>query len=334
MNEWAGMTSAFLIVTGLAFLILRRVLRRPQPGPDEAAPGQSEETEPQLILGGWTEALGNQLPATRGGTEQLQQAMRNAGFYRPTALMEYRAVRALLTVLPLVATGVLALLVDSAHVLEVLIGGAIVAGLGFSLPRTYLALRARLRNRQIERGLPVALDLMTLCLSAGQTIQAALEQAATELRLSHPALAEELAITEQHARLSSLEHALQQWADRLQVPEARNVALLLMQSERLGTDTAATLLEYANSLRTNLRQRAEARANRASFWMLIPSVFCLWIAAAIILIGPVYLEFWRYRRESVNLLQKGKNNVEKSNSRPRPNPAPEPGAARAEHPGP
>ncbi len=188
-----------------------------------------------------------------------------------------------------------------------------MAGLGYSVPRAYVALRARKRARQIELGLPFAIDLLTLALSAGQTILAALQQVAGELRHSHPALAEELEIVRQQSAISSLEHTLAQLAERVAVPEVRNLALLLIQSERLGADASTALLEFSNNQRVNLRQSAEATANRASFWMLFPSVLCLWVAAAIVLIGPIYFEFWSQRKVSAEFIRKSQLDIRKSN---------------------
>lgn len=255
---------------------------------------------------------------TKEGQEELKQDLRAAGYYRRTALLEYTAVRTLLVLVPLIATGVFALLAPVGRLPWVVGLGLGATLLGYSLPRVYLSVRARLRDRELARGLPVVIDLMTLCLSAGQNIMSALEQTAHEIRASHPELAYELNIVEQQTRLHSLEQALQQLADRVRVTEMRNLALLLIQSERLGTDTAQTLLEYATSIRTTLRQQAEARASRASFWMLFPSVFCLFVSAAIILIGPTYMEFWEYRRESTRLLDNGRGVVNKANEQNSP----------------
>ena len=54
-------------------------------------------------------------------------------------------------------------------------------------------------------------------------------------------------------------------------------------------------------------------ANRTSFWMLMPSVFCFWVASAIILIGPAYLEFFAQRRRSVLIFNQSRQNIEKAN---------------------
>jgi tight adherence protein C len=128
-------------------------------------------------------------------------------------------------------------------------------------------------------------------------------------------LAQELAITHQQAELHSMEHALKQLSDRVRIPEVNNLSLLLIQSEKLGTDTSASLLEMASHFRTTARQRVEAQANRASFWMLFPSVFCFWIAAAIILIGPPYLEFVQFRQRAAHDFNQSRRNVEIANQR-------------------
>jgi tight adherence protein C len=313
MGEWLSMAWVFLAGAGVSFVLLNLFRRRSNPIADRLKAEPDEDADPTPILGGWTADLAKQLPPSEEGALDIGQALRAAGFYRQTALQEYTALRWLLIILPVIGTAIAALLTEPPLLYWILGSGAALAFLGFSLPRVYLSLRTRWRNGQMERGLPIAIDLMTLGLSGGQTLQAALQLASHELKATHPVLAEELEITDRQAELHTLEHALQQWADRVRLPEVRTLALLLMQSERLGTDTATTLLEYASHLRVTLRQRAETKANQASFWMLIPSVFCLWIAAVIILVGPAYLEFWRYRQEAAELLKKGQKQVDQSN---------------------
>jgi tight adherence protein C len=311
-SDWMTMGWIFIAVAGVAFILLNRFwLSRKRAKPDD-------DQDPEMVLGAWTPALSAQIPMSKEGEEELQQDLRSAGYYRRTALLEYTAIRALLVVVPLIATGVVALLLPTPRLPWVAGLGLAATVLGYSLPRVYLTICSRIRDRQIARGLPVVIDLLTLCLTAGQNIVSSLAQTVREVKLSHPALAYEMEIVEQHTRLHSLEQALQQLADRVRVPEMRNLALLLIQSERLGTDTAQTLLEYSTSIRTTLRQQAEARASRASFWMLFPSVFCLFISAAIILIGPTYMEFWEYRRESQRLLESGRSTVKAANRQNNP----------------
>src|SRR6185437_4839424 len=184
------------------------------------------------------------------------------------------------------------------------ISGLVAAGVGYSMPRVVLSSKATARARRIDRALPMGMDVIALCLTAGQNLLDSLRQTGIELVDANPDLAQELQIVAHQASMHSLEQALMQWANRLNIPEVRSLVLLLVQSDRLGTDMVTTLLEFADNQRIILRQRAEAHANRSNFWMLFPSIFCLWIASAIVLVGPAYIEFWKFRKEQLNTLLK------------------------------
>jgi pilus assembly protein TadC len=298
MYEWIGMAIVFVVVAGLCFSVLQVGARRRHQLESRLAPGTSvtdSVSDPNLVLGGLTPALAAQVPMTLTHQAALQQELRDAGYYRPTAMMEYAAIRAVLVILPLLFAGVALTMVPEHRILMVALLGLVGAMLGYSLPRAYLNYRARWRGRQIERGLPVAVDLLTLGLTAGQNILTSFKRVSWELRHSFPILSKELQIVSSQADLRSLEYALHELAGRVRVPEVRTLALILAQSERLGTDIVATLLEFASNFRVTLKQRAEAHANRVSFWMVFPSLFCLWIPAAVLLVGPAFFEFWHRR---------------------------------------
>src|SRR5207248_228678 len=76
-----------------------------------------------------------------------------------------------------------------------------------------------------------------------------------------------------------------------------NLAVILSQSESLGTDALPTLREYGDSLRTNMRQRAEEMANRAPFKLLFPA-YLMALGAAVLIISPTVLEFNEFRRNN------------------------------------
>jgi tight adherence protein C len=294
----AGSAGGYLLIRSLLSLRAKpKVQTEPAP-PDRLAPD-----------------LAAMLPALSSTRQELQKLLWTAGYYRPSALTEYLAVRATLVVSALAVTTLLMLLAPPEQLAAVLIGGLVVAGLGFSMPRLILRAHANTRARRLVRGLPLAMDVIGLCLTAGQNLLSSLQQTSRELARSCPDLALELEIVHQQARMHSLEAALLQWAERLDVVEIRSLALLLVQSERLGTDMVATLLEGADSHRTMHRQKVEAQANRTNFWMLFPTLLCLWTASAIVLVGPVYIEFWNYRRDQMDKLLRGaRGQVERSNS--------------------
>lgn len=317
-QEWIWLALTFVVIAGLSFLALRRG-RRADHFLDTRLQGAGEGPEPgstdALVLGELTPALAAQIPISDLGESELRNDLRAAGYYRPSAVMEYKAIRTVLVLVPLFAGGFLALGVDRPKTLLVLLGTVFSAMFGYSIPRVILYFRAKARSRMIERGLPVAVDLLTLCLTAGQNILGALQRVSRDLKYSYPVLAQELEIVHHQAALRSPELALQQWTERVQVPEVRNLALLLAQSERLGTDASTALMEFADNFRVTLRQRAEAHANRTSFWMVFPTVSCLFISAVIILVGPAYLDFWQQQYEAKKIMAHENENVRSADSR-------------------
>lgn len=312
----------FLVVWSASFSLLNRYLEWKRLRERLLSRSEADtdmESKADFLLGDMTPALAAQVPMGVDTKHDLQKELKAAGYYRNAALLEYGAVRTILVVTPLVVAGLLALFVDPTQVPSVLIGGGIIGLLGYSLPRLFIYFRGKLRGRSIEQGLPLAIDMLTLCLSAGQNILMAFQRVSSEIRFAHHILADELDIVRQQAELRSLPHALQQWADRVQVDEVRNLSMILIQSERLGTDTCSALLEYSNSLRTNLRQRADAKANKTMFWMLFPTLLCLWIPAAIVLIGPAVLEFQQHRKTAMQQWKSAKTELQSmkaGNARP------------------
>ncbi len=221
---------------------------------------------------------------------EIEKELIASGDYRPYALSYFNSQRAVYILMPVLAAAALAWVVPERYVVYVVVGGLVAALLGFSIPRAVVVYRGKQRGRQFDQGLPLAADLMVMCLGAGQTVPYALKRVANDVRNSKPVVGSELDLASRQADLRDLSFALWQLSDRVQTPNARNFAMVLAQGEKVGTDTLATLSEFATSLRHTQSLEVEARSNRLSFWMLLPTISCLWLAVAMILVGPAWLE--------------------------------------------
>jgi pilus assembly protein TadC len=299
MMEWLILGCLFLGVSGATFLVVRRLQRNEEQIDKRLAEGSigADYEGQKLILGDLTVPLGSMALVENGRKAELAQELRAAGYYRPTALMEYAALRVMLIAAPLFMAVAATLFVDVPLVPWVLGTGAVLAILGFSVPRAYINYRAWKRGREIERGLPVAVDLLSLCLTGGQNLLSAIARVARDLEFSFPILAQELRIVHKHAEMAGLELALQNFANRTNVREAKNLSVILTHSERLGTDIATALFEFSSSFRQTIRQRAEAYANRVSFWMLFPTILCLLLPALVLFYAPLMHEMARTRKD-------------------------------------
>lgn len=307
----------FLLGAGVtygAYLLYSGRRRRLEERLRAARPHDPERTEADLVLGSMTPALAGQIPMAAGDSARLEGELRAAGYYGRTALMEYAAVRAVLVLVPLVFGAVAALAAETARGAMTCWGGALTGALlGYSVPRVVLYYKARARKHAIERGLPAALDMLTLCLGAGLNVLVSLRRVAEELHTAHPVLAYELELVSRHAELRTLEFALARFADRVGVPQVRNIAALLSQSQNLGSDAANVLREYADNLRVNLRQRADEMANKAPLKLLVPA-YMLAIGAGILIVSPTVLEFVEFRK--LNLVRETVNQARDALRRP------------------
>ena len=169
------------------------------------------------------------------------------------------------------------------------IAGAIV---GYMLPGYFVARRIRLRRKQIQNGLPDALDLLIVSLEAGLSMDQAILKCAEELAIAYPALAFELQLvnTETRAGKPRVE-ALKNFARRTTVDDVRALVAMLVQTERFGTSVAQALRTHAEESRVKRRQRAEERAAKLSVKLIFPLVFCLLPAFFVVAVGPGVIKF-------------------------------------------
>ncbi len=167
----------------------------------------------------------------------------------------------------------------------------VMAGMGYTLPGLWLARKTRARQKQIENGLPDALDLLIVCVEAGAGLDAALVKASEELALAYPFLAEELRLItiETRAGKPRLE-AFRNFAQRTGVDDVRALVAMLVQTDRFGTSIAQALRTHAAVARTKRRQRAEERAAKLGVKLVFPLVFCLFPALYVVVLGPAVIK--------------------------------------------
>lgn len=169
------------------------------------------------------------------------------------------------------------------------IGGAVM---GFLLPGFFVARKIALRKKQIQNGLPDALDLLIVSLEAGLALDQAILKCSEELALSYPALAHEFQMIniETRAGKPRLE-ALKNFSRRTQVDDARALVTMLVQTDRFGTSVAQALRTHAEESRIKRRQRAEEKAAKLSVKLIFPLVFCLLPAFFVVVVGPALIKF-------------------------------------------
>jgi tight adherence protein C len=233
-----------------------------------------------------TPFLAGALPDSAARKVELKQDLIRAGYYQPHAFQNIQAIRWIFLIVPLLLLCVMINLLPQRLELWAIGTMLAVAVLGWAVPKLYIASQAADRRSEIERSLPDVLDMLNMCVSQGMTLIAALKRVTSELRMVFPALSQELQIVAEQAELGTLEQALSNFARRVDAPDVHSFTSLLIQTERMGTSVSVALGDYAENMRESLRQRADEKANKATFQLLFPTVLFLMPAVYIFLLGP------------------------------------------------
>lgn len=250
--------------------------------------------------GRFRRALAGALPQSMDDQDRIERDLKRAGYYGMSALVEYLSARNTLVIGTLLIGGGLAIAIPPSTALPktVLIATVSVAAIAYIVPRFLLKFQANRRLHRIETGLPDVLDLIRMCLTGGLSLRDSLERVASEVEAFHPDLAVELEVVRRHAEADTMAKALKEFSRRMKTPDVNALASLVSQTERLGTHVAQAVMEFADGVRRQHRQRAEERASKTSIRMLFPVIFCLAPPVFILLLGPPAIQLKNFLRDS------------------------------------
>jgi tight adherence protein C len=254
------------------------------------APEDLPIRDDDFVFGSITPAIAQLLPETDARRDSQRKNLIAAGYHSRASWLNLASIRFVLSFLAMVVVGFWLIVAPPA--LEVWLIGLLVAAPLFlwAIPPLLVAFKATERKSDIERGLPDVLDMMNMGVSQGLTVPQSLKRIGREIKSVHPALAEELHIVNQQAEVGSLPQALKNLSQRIDSPDIASFTSLLIQSEATGTSISKALTDYSDSMRASLKERADARANAASFQLLFPVTLLLMPAVFLLLLGPAIVQ--------------------------------------------
>lgn len=164
------------------------------------------------------------------------------------------------------------------------VGGLVV---GFFAPNLYLYQLAYNRGEQLQRELPDAIDLMTICVESGLGFDAAVQQVA---RNTDGPLSEEFARMLREMQLGmGRSEALRSLAERTSVADVRSFVSAMVQADTFGIPVAQVLRVQSSEIRVKRRQRAEEKAQQVPVKITVPLIFCILPCLFIAVMGPAVL---------------------------------------------
>lgn len=257
-------------------------------------------TEADAPGGAWIEKVAKvarpftrlSLPEEGWERSPLRTRFMNAGWRHPAAPALYFAAK---TVLVMLLPGLLVLsmvalqrLPDRNIMLFLVLAGA---ALGYYLPNLALDYLVKRRQREILENFPDALDLLTVCVEAGLSLERGLVKVATEIHIKSVILAQELQLVLMEMRAGfSKEQALRNLALRSGVEDIDTLVAMLIQSERFGTSMGDSLRVHSDNLRLKRSQQAEEAAAKIALKLLFPLIFCVFPTLLLVLMGPAAIQ--------------------------------------------
>ncbi|MFQ5621811.1 MAG: type II secretion system F family protein [Paracoccaceae bacterium] len=265
----------------------------------------TKETNVRLRYDGGSSSLDRFAPYLEPQDQKEFSATRlkliQAGYRARSSVSTYNFFRLLLGVGFLLA-GLASVFLRSGNpglpsvIVSVLIPGLI----GHYLPNYWVQRRLQQRQEDVTNGFPDALDLMLVCVEAGQSLDQAIMRVATEVRVSYPTLAEEFEIVSSEMRAGKDRvTVLRDMAERCGVPDISAFVTVLIQSASFGTSISDALRIYASEMRDKRVMRAEEKANVLPTKLTIGTMMFTVPPLLIILVGPSIYDIY------VNLLGGG-----------------------------
>jgi tight adherence protein C len=155
---------------------------------------------------------------------------------------------------------------------------------GFIIPDSILGSRVEDRKKEILRTLSDTLDLLTISVEAGLSLNAAIAQV---VRNVPGVLSSEFARMLQEIQLGvPRSDAFRHLAERTDVEELNAFALAMIQADIFGVSIASVLRTQADQLRIKRRQAIEAKAQQTPVKMVFPLIVCVLPSLFVVIVGP------------------------------------------------
>lgn len=158
---------------------------------------------------------------------------------------------------------------------------------GYYLPQYWVKRRAQARQDEIISGFPDALDMMLVCVEAGQSLDQSIIRVARESAAGYPALGEEFEMVAHEVKAGKERvMVLKDMSERIGISDVSSFVTTLVQSATFGTSVAEALRVYSAEMRDKRVMRAEEKANKLPTKLTLGTMLFTLPPLLIILIGP------------------------------------------------
>ncbi len=216
--------------------------------------------------------------------EQTEKMLRLAGMFIDVQTYNFRKTVFMIVLIAVTLVLLLILKLDAMISLLILLVAAVLAIVG---PSFFLKQLADNHQLGIKRQLPDAMDLLSVCIEAGLSFDAALMKVSE--KMSGPFIDELLIVYREIQMGRTRRDALQTLADSTTVDELKTFVSALIQAEQLGIPINNIMQTQAEQLRETRKLEAKEKGMKSSIKMLIPMLIFIFPVVFIIILGPTVM---------------------------------------------
>lgn len=212
-----------------------------------------------------------------------------AGFLSKTAVYIYNLFRAISTFV--IVVGMIFILFNffpSLSKTMVIVISFFAAAVYFVVLNIFLEFLGNKRETAYRKLFPDFMDMLIVCVDAGLSVEASIDKISREFLKTHHDFGIHLSVMMLEVRGGRrLRDALMNFSQRLNIEEARALAILFRQSEELGSSVTKALRVFSKEMRDTRLLRAEEKANALPVKMLFPLAAFLFPMSLLIVMVPI-----------------------------------------------
>ncbi len=295
-----AVSAAFILLFALEFapgrnpLVAQRLNELQDSGRDTPSILQRRRRQARTDrLKGVLQAFGEAVQERSANQTQVRLRLIQAGYPNASAVPMYLGSRVALPAVLAIGSMILMPALGKSP-LVTLIMTIYFGAMGYVLPSMIVGRRIKGRQKQMQKALPDALDMLVVSVEAGLGLNQALVRVSEEIDRISPVLSEQLGLVNLEIRAGTArEEALRNLAERTGLQDISSLVGMLIQTERFGTSVAQALRVHADTMRTKRRQRAEEAAAKTTIKLIFPLVFCIFPAMFVVILGPALIQIYQ-----------------------------------------
>ena len=236
------------------------------------------------------------VPEDEGKLNALRLKLVRAGYRNPAAVRIFYAYRLFLSLAAtLFGVTVLPMIMVESPLIMTLGTMFLLIMIAFFAPSFWVERTAEYRKIDMEKSFPDALDLLLVCIEAGNGFDQALARVVHELGASHKHLAEELQIVTRELRAGKDRYkVLGDFAERSGVDGIISFITVIKQADKFGVSIAEALRVYSAEMRDRRYMKAEEKANMMPVKLALGAIMFTVPPAILVMVGPSIIMIIRH----------------------------------------